>query len=75
MRRTCLISVTFDCPLTPGLGYFNCCRASARQHTILDVLAFSCPVPAAELCIVEWRFLVGGDFGIPGGSLSIQVRL
>ena len=53
-----------------GSGYEN-----ARQYTILDVFAFSCPVPAAELCIVEWRFLVGGDFGIPGGSLSIQVRL
>ena len=47
----------------------------AAEHTILDVLAFSCPVPAAELRIVEYRFLFGGDFGMPGGSLSIQVRL
>jgi hypothetical protein len=45
------------------------------EHTILDIPAFSCPVPAAELCIVEYRFLFGGDFGIPGSSLSIQVRL
>jgi hypothetical protein len=44
----------------------NCCRASARQHTILDVLAFSCPVLPAELCIVEISIEFRGDVGFPG---------
>jgi hypothetical protein len=31
-----------------------------------DVLAFSCPVLPAELCIVKSRFEFRGDVGFPG---------
>ena len=43
--------------------FFNCCRASARQHTILDVLRILQssldPVSCADLCIVEKSIRVG----------------
>ena len=49
--------------------YSYCCRASARQHTILDVLAFSRPVLPAELYIVEISIRTGEDVGFPGHNV------
>ncbi len=48
---------------------YCCCRASARQHTILDVLRILQssldPVSCADLCIVEKSIRVGWILGSP----------
>ena len=46
----------------------NCCRALARQHTILDI--HLCPVSLAELRIVDVNrdlFKIWMSVGKPGG--------
>ena len=41
-------------------------RGSTLFLTLHDVLAFSCPVLPAELCIVEISIEFRGDVGFPG---------
>ena len=56
-----------------------CCRAPARQHTILDVTRIPQssldPVFCAELCIVEISICVCPDDNFPGAFRNLQVIL
>ena len=60
------------------LIYCICCRVSARQHTILDVLRILQssldPVFCADLCIVEKSIRIGRlDVHFPGEKVEFQV--
>jgi hypothetical protein len=61
-------SSIFHKVINHGTVYYFCCRALARQHTILDIHLR--PVSFAELCIVVVNrdlFKIWMSVGKPGG--------
>ena len=70
--------MSIEIMMTLYISSVNCCRGSARQHTILDVLRILQssldPVFCADLCIVEKSIRVGRlDVHFPGEKVEFQV--